>query len=689
MSLSNLAGLVLRHPRKVVAVWLGLLLVSGALAMQLEDRLRDGGYEVPRSSSEKANEVSRALFPDASHQRLYAAVVTEEPSRDAVVAGAREAAVAVRGAEGVEGVGRPVVAGDGQAALVPVVLTGGLAEAQTYVSGVQTALDQVEVPGGSVQAIGQAAVYDRYMTRSKEGLQLSGLISFPVMLVILLVAFLSFTAAAVPLALASVCVGVTFGGLYLLSYLTNLNVFVEDTALVLGLGLSIDFSLFMVTRVREALASGAADIEEAITVAMGTTGRAVLISGLTIAVPLAGLFVVGVGIFASLAMGAIAAGLIAVAATLTLAPAILVLLGERLERFPLKVAVAAARNARLWQRLGDFVVRRRVAVVAITVPLMLLLALPATGMHIALRNVSVLPSDDPVRAANDDVTRSFGPGASTPTFVVARGDPGDFVALLEREPGVASVGTAERAEGWTRVEASLASGVDSAAAADTVQRLRSSLAAVGPPAHLGGAAAEGNDLVDRIDARTPAVVLVVLLAELLLLTLVFRAPLIALKAAVTTLLSVGAALGLMALFFSGPEGIHFLVPLFTFAIVFGLSTDYEVFFISRVREGHQNGLLTADAVRQALVRSSRSITLAGTTMAVVFFAFALSPLASSQELGVAMGFGVLLDVTLVRGLLVPATIALLGERNWWYPRWAALRPAGSHQAAVDPRKPNQ
>jgi RND superfamily putative drug exporter len=680
---------VLRHPRKIVVAWALLLVACGVLATDLESRLRDGGYEVPGSSSERANQISRQLFPDASRQRVYVAVVADRSSRSRVMAAARRATDAVRSVDGVEGVEAPLAAPAGRAVLVPVVLAGGLAEAQTYVSGVQAALDGVRVLGGTAQVIGQAAVYDRYMARSKEGLQLSALISFPVMLAILLVAFLSAAAALVPLALAAVCVGVTFGGLYLVSYLTNLNVFVEDTALVLGLGLSIDFSLFMVTRVREALAGGAADTEEAVTIALRTTGRAVLISGLTIVVALAGLFAVGVGVFASLAMGAIAAGLIAVAATLTLAPAALVLLGDRLERFPVKVAVTAARNAALWRRLGAFVVRRRIVIVAISVPLMLLMALPVTGMHIALRNISVLPNSDPVRAATDDVAADFGPGAGTPGFVVARAAPGRLVATLKQQPGVASVGGPEAGTGgWVRVTTALDSGADSAAAATTVSSLRSVLGSTFTAAFVGGSTAEGNDLVDRIDARTPTVVIVVLLAEMLLLTLVFRAPLIALKAAVTTLLSVGAALGLMALIFSGAGGIHFIVPLFMFAIVFGLSTDYEVFFISRVREYHQAGHSTADSIQRALVRSARSITLAGMTMTVVFFAFALSPLASSQELGVAMGLGVLLDVTLVRCLLVPAALALLGERNWWFPRLPAPLLARAHQVTVNPAKRN-
>jgi RND superfamily putative drug exporter len=331
--------------------------------------------------------------------------------------------------------------------------------------------------------------------------------------------------------------------------------------------------------------------------------------------------------------------------------------------------VSAAQNGRFWRRLADFVVRRRVAVVAVIVPVMLVLSIPIGGMHITLKSISVLPSSDPVRVATTGLAEHFGPGAGTPAVIIAQAPPVELRRIIGAQPGVVQVAPAERgARGWVRVSAVLDAYSDSSRADTIVRHLRSSLRqAFGSRAVVGGATAVGLDLIERIDARTPLVVLVVLLAEILVLTLIFAAPLIALKAALTTLLSVSAALGVMTLFFGGTGDIGYFVPLFLFATIFGLSTDYEVFLLSRVREHHREGESNTDSLKRALVGSSRSITLAGITMGVVFFSFAVSPLVPFQELGVGMGLAIVLDVTVVRGLLVPATVALLGEANWWRP----------------------
>ncbi len=523
------------------------------------------------------------------------------------------------------------------------------------------------------------------MVNSKKSLSTSSLISFPVTLAILLVAFLSMVAALLPLGLAAVCVGVTFGFLYLLTYVVQLSVFVEDTVLVLGLGLSIDFSLFMVTRVRESLAREGTTMEQAITEALQTTGRAITVSGLTVATALAGLYVTGLGVFSSLATGAIGAALIAVSAALTLTPAAIVLLGDRLDRFSIRRAVTAAQNGSFWRGLADFVVRRRVAVIAVVVPVMLVLSIPIAGMHITLKSISVLPSSDPVRAATAQVSEHFGPGAGTPAVVVAHASPARLRQIVAAQPGVVRVGPTEfGARGWVRLDATLDAYSDSSRADTIVRSLRSTLhRAYGSEALVGGATAVGLDLIQRIDERTPWVVLVVLLAEIIVLTVIFAAPLIALKAALTTLLSVSAALGVMTFFFRSTGNIGYFVPLFLFATIFGLSTDYEVFLLSRVREHHREGHSNTDSLKRALIGSSRSITLAGITMGVVFFSFAVSPLVPFQELGVGMGLAIVLDVTVVRGLLVPATVALLGELNWWRPHWFghAGRVHGSEQPA--------
>jgi trehalose monomycolate/heme transporter len=677
--MSTIARFALRHPRKILGFWIVLLLLSGVGASRLGNRVQNGGYYASGSGSQRAAVLGEHLFSAFPAPQAYLSVVASHGSRAVSSHDVLEAARTIRGVAGIKTVGSPALSVDGRAALLPVAFTGDLGYAQTRVPDVASALARIHLTTSKAQLIGEAAIYDRYMVQSKKSLQTSSLISFPVTLVILLVAFLSVAAALMPLGLAAVCVGVTFGFLYLLTYVVQLSVFVEDTVLVLGLGLSIDFSLFMVTRVRETLARDGVTMEQAITETLQSTGRAVTVSGLTVATALAGLYVTGLGVFSSLATGAIGAALIAVAAALTLTPAALVLLGERLDRFSIRAAVTAAQNGAFWRRLADFVVRRRVAVIAVIVPVMVVLSIPIGGMHITLKSIGVLPSSDPVRVATGRVADSFGPGSGTPAVILAHTSPAKLRLLVGAQPGVVQVGPAQLgAQGWVRVPATLDAYSDSPKADTIVRKLRSSLRhAFGSRAVVGGATAVGIDLIQRINERTPLVVLVVLLAEILVLTLIFAAPLIAVKAALTTLLSVSAALGIMTFFFRSTGDIGYFVPLFLFATIFGLSTDYEVFLLSRVREHHREGASNTDSLKRALIGSSRSITLAGITMSVVFFAFAASPLIPFQELGVGMGLSILLDVTIVRGLLVPATVALLGELNWWRPGWVRPKPRES------------
>jgi uncharacterized membrane protein YdfJ with MMPL/SSD domain len=670
--MSAIARFVLRHPRKILGFWLVVLLLSGAGAARLSDRVQNGGYAASGSQSIRAAELEEHQFGRSSEPQAYLSVLAAHGSRTVRPGDVLEAARALRGVAGVRLVGAPVISADGRAALMSVTFAGSYGYAQTRVPEVESALAHTRLGSSTARLVGQVGIYQRYMVNSKKSLSTSSLISFPVTLVILLIAFLSVVAALLPLGLAAVCVGVTFGFLYLLTYVVQLSVFVEDTVLILGLGLSIDFSLFMVTRVRESLAREGTTMEQAITEALQTTGRAITVSGLTVATALAGLYVTGLGVFSSLATGAIGAALIAVSAALTLTPAAIVLLGDRLDRFSIRRAVMAAQNGSFWRRLADFVVRRRVAVIAVIVPVMLVLSIPIAGMHITLKSISVLPSSDPVRAATARVSEHFPPGAGTPAVVVAHASPARLRQIVAAQPGVVRVGPAELgAHGWVRLDATLDSYSDGSRADTIVEDLRSTLhQAYGSQAMVGGATAVGLDLIQRINERTPWVVLVVLLAEILVLTLIFAAPLIALKAALTTLLSVSAALGVMTFFFRSTGDIGYFVPLFLFATIFGLSTDYEVFLLSRVREHHREGASNTDSLKRALIGSSRSITLAGITMGVVFFSFAVSPLVPFQELGVGMGLAIVLDVTVVRGLLVPATVALLGELNWWRPKWS-------------------
>ncbi len=271
--MTALARFVLRNPRKILGFWLVVLLLSGGFAAKLSDRVQNGGYVASGSQSQRAAALGERLFKRSAVPQAYLSVLAAHGAPRVSAGDVALAAQTARSVKGVKQVGPPTISTNGRAALLPVAFAGSVGYAQTRVPDVDTALAGAKLTSAKALLVGESGIYQRYMVQSKKSLQTSSLISFPVTLAILLVAFLSLTAAVLPLGLAAVCVGVTFGFLYLLSYMVQLSVFVEDTVLVLGLGLSIDFSLFMVTRVREAMAREGTTIEQAITEALQTTGR--------------------------------------------------------------------------------------------------------------------------------------------------------------------------------------------------------------------------------------------------------------------------------------------------------------------------------------------------------------------------------------------------------------------------------
>lgn len=673
--MARLAQVVLRHPRKIIAVWAILAWAGAYGGVQLTERLQNGGFSVSGSQSAQAVTLGQQRFSDKSQAQAYVSVVSQAAVPLATLlhdVGRLEPAILhVRG---VVSMGTAEVSKNRRAVLVPLQLRGDLGQAQSYIPALEKAIERVKFAGTRAELVGQVPVDDRYIADAKKSLVKAAGFSLPITTIILFVAFLSLAAAGLPMIQAFGCLGVSLGALFLLTYALQLNIFVEDMVLVLGLGLSIDFSLFMVTRVRECLWRGGS-VAEAITETLATTGRAVVVSGLTVAVSLAGLLAAGLGFLSSLAAGAIAATIVAVLAAVTLTPAMLVVLGDRVDHLPIRVAMVRARSGALWRAVALFAVRRRVAIVVVTVPVLVALALPVWGLHVKFRTFSILPGNDPVRRATTQVEHAFGPGFGAPVVVLAKASREQIETTVERQPGVAQIGIAkEGTQGWQRLPVVLKASPDTNAAEHIVQTLRAGLPrALGPSAIVGGPTAEAFDLAERINARTPRVALTILILEILVLTAVFRAPVVAVKAALSTILSVAATLGILALLFGGKNNLAYFVPLMLIATVFGLSTDYEVFLLSRVREYYAEGLSNAESIRTAVVKSARAITLAGVTMSVVFLAMASSPLTPFRQLGVGVGLAVLLDVTVVRGLLVPATMALLGDLNWWRPKLTLFR----------------
>jgi uncharacterized membrane protein YdfJ with MMPL/SSD domain len=673
--MSALAELVVRRPSHVVAAWLVLTLAGLTLAVGLGDKLANRGYTVPGSDSEAARSIGERYLPGGDGTRVHIAVTADHRARAELARAARRAAAALRGEPDVARVGAPRVARDGRAAVVPVVIDLPAPDAEKRVHDLQEIVDRAS-PGATV--LGAVAAYDRYTTIAREDLARVDKFSLPVTLLVLMFAFLSLVAAAVPILSAAVTLSITFGGLYLLTQATDMSVFATNTAVVLGIALSIDYALFMVVRYREFLGDGAS-AADAIRRSIATTGRTVAISGLTIGFSLAALLVVGIGMFSSLALGAMLAAFAATITSLTLVPAILVLLDTRIDVLSLKRAARAASEARLWHRLGDVVVRHRIAAAALSTLALLAMSAPLLATDIAVHSISVLPRDDAVRTQSERVAASFGGGATAPTEIVTR-SPRAAVAAVRRVEGVEAVAPPVRGRsGWARVDVALAVGPDSERSESAVDDLRAAIAdARLQDTHVGGQTAMGVDLKRRIDARTPLVVGIALLAAAIALAFGLRSILVPVKAVLTTLLSVGASLGIVTLLFQllgDQSALAEFVPLLVFATVFGLSIDYEVFLVSRVRAEYLASGDNDAAIRTALVKTGRSITLAATVMVTVFLLFAASSLVTFQELGIALAVAVLIDATLVRGVLVPATMSLLGHLNWWFPSRATVQGA--------------
>jgi uncharacterized membrane protein YdfJ with MMPL/SSD domain len=678
---SGLARAVLRRRRLVVGLWVVAILAAMPLAGRLSDELSGGGYEVPGSDSERARTVlERKVLGSDEAQELFVVVPAELDGRAvgpiALRGRAADAAAALRGESRVRAVGAPRISPNGRTALLPFVIVGSFDEVMRAVDDLRDQVGRVE----GAEITGQAAVFDANAEIASEDLAKAESISLPITLAILVVAFLSVVAALLPIGLALVALSITFAALLGVTQVVETSVFVTNSALLIGLGLSIDYSLFVVSRYREEHARSGS-VEGAVEVAMRTAGRAVLFSGLTVAISLASLLVVGVELFTSMAIGATLAALVAALTALTLLPALLAMLGPRVDRLSLRRAVRAAGRGTLWQRLAALVLRRRVASAVVSGVLLLALAAPLLDLNIGFPSTATrLPADDnPIAAATKRVERDFGGGALFPFEVLTRANPSRVAAIPEADPGIERVLPPVRGrDGWTRIVAVGGSGDNTPASRATLDRLRATLDVRFPGTLVGGQTAEGEDLADRIGDRFPLVVLAAAMLTFVLLFAAFRSLVVPLKAVVTNLLTVGATLGMLTLIFQWvgtSDSIAFFVPLFLFAVLFGLSMDYEVFLISRIRDEYLAGASNDDSVARGLIRSGRPITLAAIVMITVFAASAVSSLEPFQQFGVGMSLAVLIDATLARCLLVPAAMALLGSRNWWAPRFlSGTRP---------------
>jgi putative drug exporter of the RND superfamily len=720
MFTKRLARASVRRPWRTVAVWIFVLVAAAASAKAfLGTALTTQGSFTNRPESVQAqNLIDQRLTGPAKDTELLIVrsrtMTVSDPRFAAFVTGLRSSVlglgpgVVVSAPDYLTPDAAGLVSRDRHATLIPVTIARNFDNATAHIARLDQIARRHQRPPFQVLVAGNAQTQRDFTTVAESDLRKAESIGIGIALLVLLAVFGALVASLLPLGLGVVAIAVAMGAVGLLGLAFHLTFTVTNMVSMMGLAVAIDYSLFIVSRYREERRSGAAKLD-AVQTTGATASRAVLFSGMTVVLALLGLMIVPNSVFRSLAAGAVLVVIVAVAAALTLLPALLALLGDRIDRgrvFRRKRAHRAGPGT-AWSRLAEAVMRRPVASVAAGVTILVLLGLSMFGMHVGSSGVSSLPAGSRSRQAFTVLSREFVGGLATPVQVViagpvtvpaVRADTARLRGMLARDHEFGSPGTVtvNRAGNLALISVPMAADPSSPTAVASIARIRDQLVpqAFGH-AHVrvlvGGQAALNKDFFDLTAKYRPLVFAFVLSLSFVLLLLVFRSIVIPATAIAMNLLSVGAAYGLLVLVFQtgGPQAgrwianafgfqqvptIEAWLPLFLFSVLFGLSMDYNVFLLSRIREHYLRTGDNAAAVAFGLSRTGGIITGAALIMVAVFGGVALGNLAMMQQMGFGLAVAVFLDATVVRCLLVPGVMKLLGGANWYLPRWLSWLP---------------
>jgi uncharacterized membrane protein YdfJ with MMPL/SSD domain len=662
----------------VLAVWLAAFAAALPLALRQSDRLTAGGYEVAGSEAKAVEElVSEGVPPDFRPTGL-AAVLAAPPGADP-----RPALRALsRAAAATPGVELDPLARDfalaalrrerRHPAVVPLTVSASEFESAEVGGELRERLGLDEGRRyGEVRLylVGAGALWAAMLEQTEGDLRQAERLAFPVVLVILLVVFGSVAAAALPLLLGAASVAMAGAGVYLVSAIAQVSAFAPSVASMLGLAVAVDYALFVVLRYREELRRGASPAEARRT-AMATSGTAVMWSGLAVIIALASLFLVETPAVRSLAAAAILVVAVALAACATLLPALLALLGRRVGEGP--------RPRLAFARLAHVVQRRPGRALALSLLVLAVLAAPALDLDTGDGALRQLPAASEARRGFEQAVEVTGPGRGAPLkLLVAPRDVDRTVAMLRRDPEVVRTGVRTTTSDGTRTLV-VATPRRDGEAAETRQLVRRVRAQLPAGALVGGATAMQVDFADEVEGAMGLIVAWVVVLSGLMLLLALRSVPLALGAVLATLLSVATAFGVLTAVYSwgwldgllgldAPGYVDTIAVPVVFAAVFGLSMDYQVFLLRRIRERRLGGADTREAVLAGVVSSARTITSAAIVMIAVFVAFIATGLPAVQQIGLGAAVAIAVDATVVRLLLLPAAMTLAGERCWWMP----------------------
>jgi RND superfamily putative drug exporter len=697
-----------RHPWVVIASWLVVSIVVVGSGSAFGQKLQDS-FRVPGLDSQQANDL---LTKTGSGQAGLTAEVVVTPLDDAAtfldsaparvsLARVQAGAAALPHVLGTSDPSGALAAGHDRATTSGVVSPDGRVALLTLQYPSQDKLTAADL--GNLKAFGAEAAADSPLRIEMGGdlffafeqppTGLGELIGLLAAAVILFLAFGSLIATALPIGMAIFGLAVGVSSMSLLAHLIEIPSYAPVLGAMVGLGVGIDYALFVLTRHREYLGQGMT-VEESAGRSIATAGQPVVFAGGIVVLSILGLAVAGVPFMTAGGIAIAVVVLIMVAASITLLPASLGLAGHRINRFGLRrnVRRLGAPVGAGWQRWVRHVSRHAKSYAIGVTVLLLALAAPVLALRVGIPDDGALPPHRTERQAYDLIAKGFGPGVNGPLVIAVdlAGDPavvGPLVDAVRADPGIAAVAAPDVNErvGIATVVAFPTTGPQDRATRDTVQRLRTGVfprVLDGSPAHahVGGQTANFADVGARVNDRLPVLIAAVLALSFLFLMVVFRSVLVPLKAVVLNLLSIGASYGVLVMVFQWGWGADLIglestvpivsfIPMFMFAILFGLSMDYEVFLLSRVREEYVASDDNEASVVRGIASTARVITSAALIMICVFLAFVLGEDAGTKMFGLGLATAILVDATLVRMVLVPAAMTLIGDANWWLPGW--------------------
>ena len=681
--LGRLGRYTATHFKVVVIAWVVIAVVFGIFAPRVEHALSGAGWEATGSESVAARQAIDKNFDGLSSSALMVVVQSnqetiKDPAFKAAVAKSSRILAADPNVTTVVAPQPGVsISRDGHTAIIQA---GAGADSNTMVRSaddLKESLTAAEGAGVSVSLTGASGMWSDFNEANRSAMMKSELISWPVTLIILLFAFGSLVAAGLPLMLTILGLVASAGSLYLGTQVLDISIWAMNFALMFALALGIDYALFIVMRFRGALFGSELTPEDAVAETMDTAGKAVLFSGITVLISLTAVMLVPSPAFRSMALGIMVSVAFILAATLTLLPAVLGKLGPRVDKLALPWVHSGEHRSPRFAAWAERLWKRPLAYGAVALAILVALTIPVFSLQTGMPSIKVVPVDDGSRIGYAQVQDAFGPGApGALQIITSQNDAAAAGALAKSDPGVAAV-MAPMSGGSDKalIQVIPANDPSDKAVGATVDRLRDALPA---GSMVGGAVAENHDLESLLSAKTPIVIGVIMVLGFILLLVALQAPIIAAVGVLISLLATGAAFGAAKLIFQdgigsgllGFESQGFLDawgPVFFFAMIFAISMDYTVFLLSSAKEHWDHSHDAHEAMVGGLAHSGRVIFAAAGVMVAVFFTFALSGPLPPKEMGIILGVAVLLDAFLVRLVLLPVILRLLGKWAWWLP----------------------